>query len=390
MRPICGYRLSNAAIPALGSFFEGFRSDALRILSRNYSIAVADELARRLDLHRAKLAIQDEAANPLRDATNAIRTLVADPQNDLDLDCRVVAHFVNDQVLLRLAAGVKSYRHILEAQPGLTPFHLGREPDPVTPEWQERADAWAAAFPNPRLGMGLTFQLLDGTLPAPRWSSVKRSLPNVEVRVRRTTRAWLWNASAFKADNDLANFRAWLSTQKGKKSYFDAARLIERSLLADPDRDQLTIYGPPPESSRPRARPLSQPAAGTAGPVDHADVMETADGHVFVAIMDANLSPEDRLFLQVAQQTISFVQAGKDFGQVADVPNAAIDLLRGTKQVTVVEIRNVGGRKELKARHVAIIRDASPADDISTSLSRWRRSATKSAGTTPDKKWAEK
>lgn len=387
MRPICGYRLSDEKTQHLGPFFEQFRSDALRMLSRHYSIAVADETARRIDLHRAKLERQDPEANPLRDATGVIRELATSSGGDLDLDCRVVVHFVNGQILLRLANGIKPYRHVLEAQPGISPFHLTREPEPVTAEWSERAAIWSSAFPTPRLGMGLTFQLLDGTLPTPRWTTVKRSLPSFDVRVRRTTRAWLWNASAFKSGEDYAGFRSWLATPKGKASHQDAARMIERLLVDDLEKEQLTVYGNPPDSRKAKPRPFNTAVSSNPGLIDHADVLESSDGRVFIAIMDANLSPEDRLFLQVTEQTISFVQGAKDYGQVSGVPNAAIDMLRATREVTVVEIRTIGGRKEMKAKHVAIIRDASPTGELETALSRWRSSAKPS---TSKKQWAER
>lgn len=389
MRTICGYRLSDDQIPALGEFVDRFRADALRILSRNYSIAVADEAVRRIDFHRSSISPRDSDASPIREATALVRDLAVDNESDLDLDCRVVVHFVDGHVLLRLADGIGPYRQILEAQPGITPYHLGPQPDPITPEWAEREARWDAAFPTPRLGVGLSFQLIDGTLPAPRWTSVKRAVPAYDKRIKRTTRAWLWNASSFKATNDLASFRSWLATPKGKASYQETQRLIERLLITDFERDDLVQYGDIPDTRRSKPRPFNgAQATGSPGPIDHADIMESSDGRVFVAVMDANLSPEDRLFLQVAEQTLSFVQAGKDYGQIAGVPNAAIDLLRGTKEVTVVEIRRVGGRKELKAKHVALIRDASPADDLSAVMNRWRSNA--KASTKPQAKWADR
>lgn len=383
MRTITGYRLSITGIAELQEFVDGFRNDALRVMSRHYCHAVADEAVRRIDLHKLALQPREPAGNPVHDATLVVRELVAAGSRDrgLDFDCELSLHLTSDGALIRLVNGHRLFRPLLESRAGVSPFHWATEFSDESgysrQTWEERGKVWASAFPTPRLGVGLTFHLLDGTLPMPRWTSVRRALPELEIRLRRTARAKLWNISPHRATNDISAFRAWLATAAGKRAYHDARSLAARLLPVDFERPDLIAYGevPKPKPLAAKAR-VSAPAPQGAKPIDHADVLETPDGRVFVAVMDAGLSTDDRLFLQLSGQHLSFIQAGRDFGQVGSVPFSAVEMLRAAREVTVVEIRHYGASKELKAKHSAMIRDATPETDLAATMQRWRGSKT--------------
>ena len=94
---------------------------------------------------------------------------------------------------------------------------------------------------------------------------------------------------------------------------------------------------------------------------------------MFIAVMDAGLSSNDRLYIQVSDGQISFSQSGTHFGSVTDVPHAAIDMLRGVDEAVVVEIRQFGDRKEVKAKHIAMVRNTMISDQVDATMTRWAK-----------------
>jgi len=379
MRSITGYRVTTTGMAEFGALLGGFRADAMRVMTRRYCEAVADEATRLLDLHRMSVARRPSDANPIHEAVAAVRAIAAGKDDPLGLDCRLCLQFSGGQPLLRLAHGAARYGDLLASRPGLEPAHWPAEHDPETmdlAEWERRGELWSQAFPAPRLGVGMTFRLLDGNLPTPRWTSVRRAAPAFDYRLRRAARAKLWKHTPFSEEQDFAGFREWLSTPKGKAAYAEARRFGNLALPRELEQEDLVSYATPK-----RTRPaLAKPVEAGEAPrfIDHADVLQTAEGRVFVAIMDAGLSADERLFLQISDRHLSFVQSGRDFGQVAPMPYSAMDMLRGNREVTVVEIRRVGSRNELKARHTAIVRDASPEGDFTTTMQRWRNTTARS------------
>src|SRR5690606_26347345 len=137
-----------------------------------------------------------------------------------------------------------------------------------------------------------TFRLLDGRLPTPRWTSVRRAVPDFDLRMKRAIRFRLWVQGTFAQTNDYAGFRDWLASPRGKAAYAEAKRLADRMLPRDLDQEDLVSY-----ATRKRSRPvLSRPQEPGSGPqfIDHADVLQTSEGRVFIAIMDAGLSDDQR------------------------------------------------------------------------------------------------
>jgi hypothetical protein len=92
--------------------------------------------------------------------------------------------------------------------------------------------------------------------------------------------------------------------------------------------------------------------------IDHADVVLGNDGRTFVAVPHVGMAAETRVFIQLSGNNVSIAQAGILYGSVTNVPRAAIDHLRMCDTVTLVEIEQSNGRRLLRAKHVAIVKDA--------------------------------
>ena len=342
---------------ALGELVAGLRASFVRIFTGRYGNAVADELAWRVDLHCAGIRRSRLDASPLRDATAHVRDL-AGGDNDLDLRPRLRFHLIEDAALILLEGGGPDYLAVLTSFPGLIDdgTHPGAAPEDMTLAQAKRRDALWSAVPASPLGKGLSFDLVEGTLPAMRYASVKRYLPGYEVRCRRTARAAL---HAARAGDDVREFKRYLASAKGRDDLERAVRRMAAILPRSLDVGGSPVYPAPVEAPRKAAPAIRKVETARDIPIsiDHADVIEAADGRIFVAVLYAGLSREDRLHIQVTERQMAFVQNGISFGGVLDAPQAAIDLLRRTNEAIVVEVRKGQGRREVKGRHVAVIRD---------------------------------
>lgn len=194
--------------------------------------------------------------------------------------------------------------------------------------------------------------------------------------MRRTAKALAWKdragTSAPSSAADAADFRAWLATPAGVRSYDRARRFAGSALPGTLGQRELTAYGSPMSHER-RASSVD---AG-ARPIDHADVYETVNGSIYVVVWDCGLSTHDRVVVQVSDVQVDFVQAGRHFGSVFDAPRAAIDILASTGDVTLVEMRKNGDRVEVKAKHVAIVRNTSMSDAFAGAMTHWRHAASR-------------
>ncbi len=107
-------------------------------------------------------------------------------------------------------------------------------------------------------------------------------------------------------------------------------------------------------------------------------MIESGDGRIFVAVMDAGLASDERVHIQVVERHIAFVQNGVHYGGIPDCPLAAVDLLRDNREAVVVELRRGAGRREIKARHVALVRDDGRLDTYSAAMASFRNAAERS------------
>ena len=377
-----GYRIECATVDELRAFVGGVRADAMAILERRFTLAVADDAARRVDLHRVDADPRPADGNPMRDAVRAVRAAVAgseSPSPEVDMDLEMQFLMPPGAVLARISYGCDEYRLLLD-RPGARPYDWSadrpRPADVDAREWAERGALWAKADAKPSLGSALTLHLLDGTIPLPRWQKVARAVPPFETRARRTAKALAWRdragTPAPATAAEAADFRRWLATPAGIRSYDRARRFASSALPGALGREALSAYGRPMSHER-RAAAVEEGAR----PIDHADVYETVSGSIYVVVWDCGLGVDDRVVVQVSDGQVDFVQAGRHFGSVVDAPRAALEILASTGDITLVEMRKNGDRVEVKAKHVAIVRNTSMSDSFAGAMARWRDTASR-------------
>ena len=366
------YELSDPS--SLGELVAGVRAALLGVFTRRYGQAVGDELAWRIDLHCAGVRQGSAGGNPFKESLSHIRDLAAGG-NSLDLFPAIRFHLVGSEALLSVESGGQDYIDALSGYPGLVDdgTYPGTPPDGMTPAQAARREASWAAIQSSPLGKGLLFSLVEGSLPAMRFASARRYLPAFEARCRRTARALILKqktGAPFPSDGPAArDFKRHLATARGKDELDRQVARLARLLPRAFDQDSAQSYPTP----RPIAKATRQPAAprvpmDAPRSIDHADVLESSDGRIFVAVLYAGLSNEDRLHIQVTERQMAFVQNGISFGGVVDVPQSAIDLLRRSSEAIVVEVRKGGAEREVKARHVAVVRDDSLNGALDTAM----------------------
>ncbi len=380
------FRIDCGTLSELSAFVAAFRREGLRVLMRRLTLTVADDAARRIDLHVSGVDVRPADDSPVRDALAGVRAsfeAAGDaPPAELDFDCEVRVFLMGPVALVRFEYGGNDYLRTLAATPGARRYDWSpamRRPDGVPEaEWRERAALWAEAEADaqPRLGSGLVMRLAEGRLPAPKWPQVAKLSPPYDLRVRRTAKALAWQRrSGTKVPSnakEATDFRRWLATDDGAHAYDGARRQAEATLHEAIGRDRLMTYG--------RVRTTRERTASvTEGvrPVDHADVYEAVDGAVFVVVWECGLGASDRVYVQISDRQVTFTQAGRHFGTVENAPHLALDILSGARDATLVEMRRFGDRVEVKAKHVAIVRNTSMSDTLGTTMTRWRSAASK-------------
>jgi hypothetical protein len=368
-------------------------------MSRRLERAVAAEATRFLDEHRIGVCIRPSDDSPLRDAIASVRKTFEDcyddPLDAVDFDCEVKMYVANGFALASFDHGNDDYLKLFRTRDGVRPYDW--RPDAPRPaevdvkDWREREAAWREALfsedgKTARLGAGLLFHLVDGRLPAPKWPQVRKAAPAAETRLRRAARLIAWAGKSGTATppdaRQASEFRKWLGTRDGVAAYDEARRRALAAIPTQIGREELARYG---DKTAVRKRSVAA-KADAPKPIDHADIYEATDGRVFVVVWDAGFDEHERIHVQINGDQASFVQSGLDFGTLQKIPSAALDLLRGARDATVVEVRNFGDRKEVKAKHVAMVRNTSLSDGIGAAMTRWRSNAA-----TPAKEdtWAE-
>lgn len=358
-----GYRLRVRDIRDLSQVMEGFRADALRILARSYGRLVAHEAVRLADLHA--IGIPDPSsttAGPLADANEAMRKayLEAAGNGEFDLNCEVVIYLVGDAVLARFLSGNASYRKAWEARREVVRWGWSRSverPKGLSEHnWKIREICWRNALAKSGLGSGLRFILLEGAPPELGWGGVRRYLPTIDERIRALASAVQPGASPREASRD-----AMLAIGR------DLAGRLPHEIT----REMLASYSACRRPQR-RFKRMQEPQEERKAQIDHADVVQSSDGRVFIAVPFVGLSTDDRVFIHVGDNHVAVVQNATQYGHVGNVPRAAVDLLRTCNTVFLVEVERRDGRRLLRARHIAIVRDISLQESVFRSLGRWR------------------
>jgi len=343
---------------------ESFRSDATKLLAREFGKLIAAEAVRRLDLVAVGLEISDRKMNPIQDAYDRVSKTLLDGDGFSQIDCKISFYFVNDAVLATFDRGNDFYRKIWENRKEV--FRWGWSDSQARPRglseqrWKTREIYWRAATTRPGIGAGLHFSLIDGKPPQLGWNGIRRFIPSLEQRVAAILPEVQRKSDGGRPKENLAEMR----------------RKIATSIIRDLGKSHLFSYEPPARPSQKIRSITSQTRENTAVQqtvIEHADVVKSSDGRIFVAVPYVGLDTEDRVFLQVADNEIVITQNAKEYGHVGNVSRSAVDLLRECKTVTMVEVENSGGNRLLRAKHVAIVKDISLTENVSRLFGQWRQ-----------------
>lgn len=356
MDEIKGYRLKVGAISDLSRLMDSYRREVMKILARDYARLVSRKAVTDLDL--ARLGLVKSHPDIIGRAGNETARMLNDKDyviNGRDLNCKIQIYLVENAVLARFLAGNSEYLKAWENRKDVIRWNWspdGRPAGVTERDWQSREKLWEAATRKPTLGAGVKFVLVDEALPVLGWNGIHRYTPEYEGRValcveRLAQAHGQTSATAKKSDLEKMRqrVRAAIIEKPAKEHFADPTS----SGGSPPVRPNVKIaVTKPPETK-------SSPAK--AAMIDHADVVLGNDGRTFVAVPHVGMASDTRVFLQLSGNSVTISQAGILYGTVTNVPRAAIDHLRMCDTVTLVEIEQSSGRRLLRAKHVAIVKD---------------------------------
>jgi hypothetical protein len=320
---------------ALAGILAAFDKIAMQNLGVAFATAVARDVARRIDLHHGGIEPQSEDACPLAESVDLIRAQVSKGS----LDCRMAVHLADDAIYFRFHEGERAYAPILLQDNRI------RETETAPPASSLR----------------IAYRLVRGRLPSPKWTSVRRRLPGYDARL-------------IAAEST--------AIRSGALPLTRARQILEERLPREIGQGELQRYGRRIVAEMVREDP--------PGLVDHADIIETSDNKIFVAVMDAGFALKERIVIQIRDREFSFVQSGRDFGTVIDAPSSAVSLMRSTKHLTLVEMsrRSRGTKNRIKSTHVALVKDISERQDYAAIMKNWTPVVRK-PNEKEDRKWPE-
>jgi hypothetical protein len=355
---------------AVGAVREQVRNAGIGLLAS----AAADAAARLLDLHHAGIVERAAERSPLADAMTDLQGRRASERArnryDATLDVAVNLTPVADRILIVPACMPASLALDFDRREDLLPatWWQGERPKDVAErEWRARGRIWAAYDALPRFGRDLVLDLFGDRLPNPSAKTVAKRMPSLAVRAERTALAKLSVERFGRPEPPGAKGAAlaeWLSTPEGRARFQDAKRDYAALLRERLGEAALGRYG---ERRSKRAPRQTGPV-----PIDHADIMQTHDGRTFMAVMDAGLAPAARVHIQVGDNFITVVQNGVVKGQIDRIPAPTMDILRGFRDLILVELRWEGDRRVPKAQHRALVQDIGAKGVLESSMARWQ------------------
>ncbi|MTH95981.1 hypothetical protein [Roseibium sp. RKSG952] len=351
MKPADGYRLNIRRIQDFTRVTQGFRTDAMRLLARRYGREVAAQAVLMYDLSRIGIG-EDHGSEVIRKACEVVKRKYPDGRGGVphaDLNCIVNYFLLDDAVLAIFRHGAGAYRKAFEARREVARWAWsadGKRPQGISRKsWQERELTWKEALKQPGLAPGLSFRLIETTLPSIGWANIRRYIPSAEDRVK---------AILFAGNGYEAELRAAMMNVVTRK-------LTKETLLGTEPPDSVTtrrqspVKPVPKKTAAAKKEPLGDPEK--AAQIDHADVIKSSDGRIFLAVPYVGLSEEDRIYIKITDGVLSVDQNAVSFGTVSRIPRVALDLVSGAKTVTIVEVARSGGKRLLRAKHVAMVRD---------------------------------
>jgi hypothetical protein len=373
-----GYRLRVEGLDGLSKLMGSYRIHALRILAGVCADQIARGAVTSLDASVVGLVqnrgdLIDAAIENMRLANDRIVDGVYAPL----LNSRIEFHFVGNAILADMVHGHDRYRKPWEARREVVRWGWSDTEKPThisEAAWRDRQKYWNAVANPSTSGFGtFAFQLLEDRLPEIGWAAASKRIPPFEWRVEQCVRRL---AAAEKLDvanippRDRARFegrvKASISPEVDASSFSIKPRIKPPSAVV---RQQ----GTTPTVARKQAPPSGVRREELASIVDHADIVVASDGRAFLAVPHVGFRPEDRVFIQVGSKDITFSQSGIQYGTVKNVPASSRDYLRGLTSIIVVEVREEGGKRLLRAKHTAMVTDISIGEGLRRPLQTFSR-----------------
>ena len=376
-----GYRLRVTGLDGLAKLVTAYRAHALRIMAGSYADQIARTAVSALDASCVGLVQnRGDILSQARESVRSAHDKLTDGVYAASLNCRIEFHFVGNAILAVLVHGSERYRKPWEARkevvrwgwsPSLQrPTHIGEA------AWADRARYWSEISRPSAVGYGVfSFCLLQNRLPGLGWNALSKCMPSLEWRVEQCVRKL---ASAERIDPAAIS-------QRDRERFEGRAR---SSIISEVDEASFSLKLPMnrmPEGQKPRERAqVPSPTAPQkdtkkvqkeelASIVDHADIVVAADGRAFMAIPHVGFRTEDRVHIQIGTKDIVFSQNGIQYGTVTKVPASSRDYLRGLTSITLVEVREVDGKRLLRAKHTAMVSDISLGEGVRRPLQTFRK-----------------
>nr|WP_250807936.1 hypothetical protein [Neorhizobium tomejilense] len=372
-----GYRLRVTGLDGLSKLMGSYRTHALRIMAGAYAEQIARASVSALDASCVGLAqnrgdILELAIENVRAAHDRTVDGVYAPS----LNCRIDFHFIGSAILADMVHGNDRYRKPWEARKevvrwgwseGAKPTHIAEA------AWIDRERYWSAVGKSGTAGFGtFSFRLLEGKLPSLGWAAASKCAPSFEWRVEQCVRRLalaerLDPASLSPRDRKRLDERARSSIMQ----VVDISSFSIKPKIVAPAVNPKAKAGVPPQ--RRQAPPPGTKKEELASIVDHADIVVASDGRAFMAVPHVGFRPEDRVFIQVGSKDITFSQNGIQYGTVKNIPASSRDYLRGLTSIIVVEVREEGGKRLLRAKHTAMVSDISIGEGLRRPLQTFAR-----------------
>lgn len=383
-----GYRLKTATIADLSGLIDGYRRDAMKVLARDYARLVARKAVGELDLSLAGGGRRRQ--DLIGWASSEVAAHLAQKDfvvNGRDLNCRIQFDVVREAVLARFLSGNSEYLRLWENRKDVVKWHWerGERPTGISEKnWDSRRRFWIEATKKPSIGAGFKFILIDEALPSLGWNGIHRYVPDFESRVAACV-------------DRLAAAQGGAASLK-KTELEKIRQRVREAIPEKPSKDHFANRTAPPSAVRHQslvkidAVKPAVPSAHVQTPaqrsmVDHADVVVSGDGRTFVAVPYVALAPDARVFIQVSEKDVSISQGGVQYGTVTNVPRDAVSHLRMCDTVTLVEVEHADGRRLLRARHVAIVKDISMFETAMRPLVGFVRNKKPGRGSEEIKEW---
>lgn len=378
-----GYRLRVSGLDELAKLVGAYRAHALKIMAAAYADQIARTAVKALDA-RAVGVVQNggDILGHARESVRSLHDKVTDGLYASALNCRIDFHFVGNAVLAVFAHGADRYLRPWEARRDVVkwgwspsaprPAHVGEK------AWKDREKYWNAALGSPTAGFGNTsFRLIEDKLPTLGWAAIQRRIPPMEWRVEQCVKRLAASekidpASIPGRERSRLEARVRSAIQETvNETSFSAVQTQKKSRPTPVERSK-----PPPNIPYVKAAPeKSSQNEELSATVDHADIVVAGDGRAFMAVPHVGFRAEDRVFIQVGSRDITFSQNGIQYGTVTNIPASARDYLRSLTSITLVEVREINGKRLLRAKHTAMVSDISIGEGLRRPLQTFKRRA---------------